>query len=106
MSIYQILKQLKAQGWEVEIFGATIFDSENGKLRLADHWGAIQSNPDKMINIQDEGIVHRLVVTESIRSSEMTLAESGRWYPGFTAHSWINSSQTLFFSMVVSPLTY
>lgn len=85
MSIYQILKQLKAQGWDVEVFGATIFDSESGTLRLAEHWEAIQSNPDKIINIQDEGIVHHLVVTESIRSSEMTLEESSRWYHAYCA---------------------
>ena len=85
MSIYQILKQLKAQGWDVEVFGATIFDSERGILRLSEHWDAIQKNPDKMINVQDDGIVHHLVVTEAIQSSNMTLAESSRWYHAYCA---------------------
>lgn len=85
MSVYQILKQLKGLGWDIEVFGATIFDSENGKLRLAGHWDAIQSNPDKIINIQDGGLLHHLVVTKSIHNSEMTLAESGHWFEAYCA---------------------
>lgn len=80
ISIYQMLKQLKAIGCEIGIVGATIFDAEKGKLRLQQHWDAIQENEDKIIKINDSGFVHHLAVTTQTHRPSMTAEEIGNWY--------------------------
>jgi hypothetical protein len=63
MAVREMLLQLVGQGYEVMVLGATIFDADKGTYRLREHWDTIKANHNKLVNVQDGPLTHRLLVT-------------------------------------------
>lgn len=84
MSVREQLLQLKKNGWEVRIIGATIFDTQNGTTRLKRHWDMMRNARHALVKIKDGPLVHNLVKTRSTVRSEMTADEEGVWYRLYT----------------------
>lgn len=78
MAVRQMLIQLVGQGYEVEILGATVFDAESGRHRLASRWEAIQASDATAVTLEDPPLRHRLVKTASIERGKMTAQEEER----------------------------
>lgn len=83
ISARQMLLQLVAQGWEVRILGATIFDAPSGILRLREHWDMLAQSRGKLVNVTDGPLTHQLVITASTVRNQMTTAEEGIWYTAY-----------------------
>jgi len=79
ISAREMLRQLSFQGFDVEVIGATVFDSEKGISRLPAHW---QSTAEKknFIKVIDTPLEHKLIVTKSTKRIEMTSWEESKWY--------------------------
>lgn len=80
MSVRQMLLELCANGYEVEVVGATIFDAAKGTTLLKPYWDAIQNPDTNVVEVTDGPIVHRLVTTSSEYRDDMTSKETSRWY--------------------------
>lgn len=65
ISIREMLRQLSKKGFEIEIVGATIFDSQNGTDRLPYSLKEIKEMEASYLNIPDGPLLHRLVITQS-----------------------------------------
>jgi glycosyltransferase involved in cell wall biosynthesis len=80
ISIRQILKQLQKSGYDLRIVGATIFDSPHGTKGLGQEWQDVNTLDVKIVDVKDGNLSHRLVRTQSIKRSEMSLSESDFLY--------------------------
>jgi len=80
ISVRQILLQLLKNSFDIDIVGATNFDDEKGISRIQDQWDSIKKNQSDIINIKDNGLVHRLLKTNSFKRNQMTVTESDRFY--------------------------
>ncbi len=78
ISVRQMLLQLYAAGYEIEILGATLFDDEKGLSRLSDHKSTIKQH--EVITIKDGPLSHKLLVTESFDRKQMSAKEVSRWH--------------------------
>lgn len=78
MSIRQILIQLTKAGYEIEIVGATNFDSDLGITWIRDHQEEIKDKT--YVNISENGLHHQLAVTKSTYRHEMRHDEITNWY--------------------------
>jgi len=76
ISVRQMLNQLLLEGYEVEIVGATIFDSPNGVERISKVWERIQEADASVVNIEDGRLLHRLVKTAHTERNAMSLEEA------------------------------
>ena len=85
MTIRQMLHQLVAQGYEVAVIGATVFDHEQGITRLKPHWSAIQARLAEVITLDDGPLAHQTLVTASTQRAEMTSHEEGLWFSLYQA---------------------
>lgn len=79
-SVLEILELLAQRQHEVEVVGATVFDAPVGVTGLGSAWDKIQSSSEKIFNVRQNGLVHRLVKTGSTRSPEITLDELNTLY--------------------------
>ena len=79
ISVRQMLSQLVFNGFEVEVLGATIFDSEKGQTRLPDNWRAM-TGKDELILVNDYPLEHKLLITEHASRFRMTAKEEDLWY--------------------------
>lgn len=80
MSVRQMLKQLKSNGFDIDVVGATIFDSENGKTLLEPHWDAIIDKNNNAIEVTDGELLHRLIITNSYDRSLINSKEINHWH--------------------------
>ena len=80
MAVRQMLLQLVAQGYEVWILGATVFDHERGTTGLLDQWPAVQARQGGLVTLTDGPLEHKLYVTASTQRSQMTSLEEGGWF--------------------------
>jgi FkbM family methyltransferase len=78
MSIRQILIQLTKAGYEIEIVGATNFDSDLGVTWIKDHQSEIKDKT--YVNITENELYHQLAVTKSTYRHEMHHKEITNWY--------------------------
>jgi FkbM family methyltransferase len=78
MSIRQILIQLTKAGYEIEIVGATNFDSDLGVTWIKDHQSEIKDKT--YVNITENELHHQLAVTKSTYRHEMQHKEITNWY--------------------------
>ncbi len=85
MSVCQMLRQLIAQGYEVAILGATIFDHQRGSTRLKPHWAIIEEKSADVIYFEDGPLLHRTVVTASTSRDQMTSHETDLWFAQYQA---------------------
>lgn len=83
ISVRLMLKQLAAAGFEIDVYGNTVFDHENGIVGLQDHQKLLQSHQGRMIRIQDDLLEHRLHVTASTDRDCISSQELAKWYFGY-----------------------
>lgn len=83
MSARQMLLQLKAQGHEVMVLGATVFDSDRGTTPLKPHWQEIQSKRGHFVELKDGDLSHKMLVTASTQRAQMTSHEEGLWMASY-----------------------
>lgn len=80
MAVRQMLRQLQLAGWAVDVLGATVFDHECGTAGLQGHWDFLHKRRGQVVNLQDGGLQHRLLVTGSTQRGEMNNQEEGAWF--------------------------
>lgn len=78
ISIREILIQLTKAGYEIEIVGATNFDSDLGVTWIKDHQSEIKDKT--YVNITENELYHQLTVTKSTYRHEMQHTEITNWY--------------------------
>ncbi len=85
MSVRAILRQLVAQGYEVAILGATIFDAPKGitKLKPLFEHNQLQPYAGKLVSIKDDTLTHHLFVTKNVFRDRMTAKEDGLWHGAY-----------------------
>lgn len=80
MAVRQMLLQLVAQGYEVCVVGATVFDHERGTAGLRAQWPEVQARRGALVSLADGPLEHRLYVTASTQRALMTNGEEGAWF--------------------------
>lgn len=80
MIVREMLRQLLAHGYDVEVVGAMVFDHQRGTVRLQPEWATIQASLGGVVTIDDDSLKHRLVVTASTDRDQMTSREEGSWF--------------------------
>ncbi|MGB7510781.1 MAG: glycosyltransferase [Pelodictyon phaeoclathratiforme] len=79
ISVREMLRQLVRMGYEVEIIGATVFDSITGMSRLPVNWKKRLEKVD-ILELSDPPLVHKLLMTNSHIRDEITALEEAKWY--------------------------
>jgi len=80
ISAREMLRQLAFKGYDVAVVGATVFDSDKGISRFPENWDKAASEKNKIVQVVDSPLEHKLLVTKSSKRSEMTSLEEDRWY--------------------------
>ncbi|MCF7976823.1 MAG: glycosyltransferase family 4 protein [Chromatiaceae bacterium] len=83
LAVREMLQQLSRRGYEVSVLGASIFDHERGRARVEAHWGRIQARRGAFLTVEDEGLCHQLLITQSSSRTAMTALEEKRWYDNY-----------------------
>ncbi|MBZ0331719.1 glycosyltransferase [Halomonas sp. ANAO-440] len=84
MTVRQMLLQLAASGYEVQVLGATIFDAPKGMGNFKEQFPDTGPHLHQLIKAEDGPLTHQLVVTYSTARSHMTTHEEGLWYSQYT----------------------
>jgi glycosyltransferase involved in cell wall biosynthesis len=79
MSVREMLRQLAGNGYEVEVIGATIFDTESGMSALPQEWKKRLATTD-ILELNDSPLRHKLLMTNSHQRDAMTALEEAKWY--------------------------
>ena len=79
MAVREMLRQLVAHGYEVEVVGAMVFDHPRGTLKLQPQWATVQACMGGVLTIDDDPLTHRLIVTASTERDHMTSKEEASW---------------------------
>lgn len=82
LSISTMLKGLEGDGWSVRILGAANFDHPSAAANLPPE---VLRTPGGVISVENDTLVHELLVTRSTRRDDMTAAEEGAWYGAYLA---------------------
>lgn len=88
MSVREMLLQLTAQGYEIAILGATVFDNDAGRTHFAQHeqtLAELDRKGQRFVEVNDGPLRHRLVLTASGTRDRMTHREIGIWYQAYIA---------------------
>ncbi|WP_417422282.1 glycosyltransferase [Halomonas sp.] len=80
MTVRQMLLQLVARGYEVQVLGATIFDNPKGMGRLKEQYPDLSAHQHQLIQAEDGPLTHQLVVSYSYNRNHFTTHEEGLWY--------------------------
>ncbi|RBI67800.1 hypothetical protein DQ400_08945 [Vreelandella sulfidaeris] len=80
MAVRQMLLQLVARGYEVQILGATVFDNPKGMGRLKEQFPDLNAHLHQLIEAEDGPLAHQLVVSFSHNRNHFTTHEEGLWY--------------------------
>tara|TARA_R110001599_G_scaffold195452_1_gene391816 strand:+ start:4751 stop:9193 length:4443 start_codon:yes stop_codon:yes gene_type:complete len=80
MTVRQMLLQLVARGYEVQVLGATIFDNPKGMGRLKEQYPDLNAHLHQLIEAEDSPLIHQLVVSYSHNRNHFTAHEEGLWY--------------------------
>jgi glycosyltransferase involved in cell wall biosynthesis/SAM-dependent methyltransferase len=80
MTVRQMLLQLVASGYEVQVLGATIFDNPKGMGRLKEQFPDLSAHLHQLIEAVDGPLTHQLVVSYSHNRNHVTTHEEGLWY--------------------------
>ncbi|MDC0490311.1 glycosyltransferase [Paracoccaceae bacterium] len=79
ISVRQILLELVKRGFEIDIVGATIFDTDKGVEGLGSLWEKIKTADASTVNVPDGPLLHRLIKTKEITRDQQTLSEANRF---------------------------
>jgi glycosyltransferase involved in cell wall biosynthesis len=85
ISIREMLHRLTKRNFDVDVVGATVFDSEAGKYRIASDLKRLQEKEGKIIRVKDGDLSHNLVKTKKATSREITLEELNVIYSLYVA---------------------
>ncbi|CAD5257117.1 conserved hypothetical protein [Halomonas sp. 59] len=80
MTVRQMLLQLVAYGYEVQILGATVFDNPKGMGKLKEQFPDLNAHLHQLIEAEDGPLTHQLVVSYSHNRNHFTTHEEGLWY--------------------------
>ncbi|MGQ7261830.1 glycosyltransferase [Vreelandella sp. V005] len=80
MTVRQMLIQLVARGYEVQVLGATVFDNPKGMGRLKEQFLDLSAHLHQLIEADDGPLTHQLVVSYSHNRNHFTTHEEGLWY--------------------------
>lgn len=80
MTVRQMLLQLVARGYEVQVLGATVFDNLKGMGRLQEQFPDLNAHLHQLIEAEDGPLTHQLVVSYSHNRNHFTTHEEGLWY--------------------------
>ncbi|PRY64255.1 glycosyltransferase involved in cell wall biosynthesis [Vreelandella songnenensis] len=80
MTVRQMLLQLVANGYEVQVLGATVFDNPKGMGKLKEQYPNLSAHQHEMIEAVDGPLTHNLVVSYSYNRNHFTTHEEGLWY--------------------------
>lgn len=80
MTVREMLLQLAARGYDVQVLGATVFDNPKGMGRLKEQFPDLSHHLHQLIKADDGLLTHQLVVSFSHNRSHFTSHEEGLWY--------------------------
>ncbi|MBT2772434.1 glycosyltransferase [Halomonas sp. ISL-60] len=80
MTVRQMLLQLAARGYEIQVLGATIFDNPKGMGRLREQFPDLNAQLHQLVEANDGPLNHQLVVSYSHNRNHFTAHEEGLWY--------------------------
>ncbi|OOY33977.1 hypothetical protein BOV88_12390 [Solemya velum gill symbiont] len=84
MAVREMLIQLAKRGYEIAILGATVFDADKGKSKLAKHGVFNKDNQGKFTTISDGDLKHTLLITRSIVRGQLGTDETFKWISRYT----------------------
>ncbi|MYL23448.1 FkbM family methyltransferase [Halomonas alkaliantarctica] len=79
MSVRQMLHQLSAQGYEIRVLGATVFDDIKGLGEIKKKNVNLDDCLHQLIEINDEPLIHQLLVTQWTTRQYLTTHEESLW---------------------------
>ncbi|MCB8888160.1 glycosyltransferase [Vreelandella malpeensis] len=80
MSVRQMLQQLAANGYEIQILGATIFDNPKGTGLLKEQFPDLNQHLHQLIEVNDGPLMHQMIVSNSFNRNHLTSHEESLWY--------------------------
>ncbi|MCF7993661.1 MAG: FkbM family methyltransferase [Chromatiaceae bacterium] len=80
MSVREMLRQLVKQGYEIQILGATLFDSPKGAEHLREQWGERLARPRRFAEIPDGALTHQLIITRQTQRIALSAVEADDWH--------------------------
>ncbi|WP_074395199.1 glycosyltransferase [Halomonas sp. HL-93] len=80
MTVRQMLLQLVARGYEVQVLGATVFDNPKGMGRLKEQFPDLNAHLHQLVEVEDGPLTHQLVVGCSHNRNHFTTHEEGLWH--------------------------
>lgn len=80
MAVRQMLLQLVARGYDVQVLGATVFDNTKGMGQLKEQYPDLHRHLHQLIKAEDGPLTHQLVVSYSHNRNHLTTHEEGLWY--------------------------
>lgn len=80
MTVRQMLLQLVARGYDVQVLGATVFDNPKGMGQLKEQFPDLNTHLHQLIEAEDGPLTHQLVVSYSHNRNHLTAHEEGLWY--------------------------
>lgn len=80
MTVRQMLLQLVARGYEVQVLGATVFDNTKGMGKLKEQFPDLSAHLHQLIEAEDGPLTHQMVVSYSHNRNHFTTHEEGLWY--------------------------
>ncbi|MFI0472257.1 glycosyltransferase [Halomonas sp. HMF6819] len=80
MSVRQMLLQLAANGYDVKVLGATVFDNPKGMKLLKEQFGDLDAHLHQLIEAEDGPLTHQMLVSYSHNRNHFTTHEEGLWY--------------------------
>lgn len=80
ISAREQLRALAAQGFDVRILGATVFDDEGGTKALGKAWDGIRTQLGRLVSLDDGDLTHELLVTGSTQRGEIRAMEEASWF--------------------------
>ncbi|UYG00428.1 glycosyltransferase [Halomonas sp. GD1P12] len=80
MTVRQMLLQLVANGYDVKVLGATVFDNPKGMALLKEQFADLDSHLHQLIDAEDGPLTHQMLVSYSYNRNHFTTHEEGLWY--------------------------
>lgn len=80
MAVHRILHQLKRRGFEIQVIGATVFDTPHGVGIWKQQKVSYNGRRATTAEFDDDGVPHKVALTKQTTRSEMTAAEESVWH--------------------------
>jgi glycosyltransferase involved in cell wall biosynthesis len=80
ISAREQLRALTAQGFDIRILGATVFDDKGGSKGLGKAWDRIRTQLGRLVEVDDGDLTHELLITGSTLRGEVRAMEEAAWF--------------------------